>query len=141
MKYLVFIFFLVSILNGEIYRNSPQQIVVDEENRLVWQDTKDTIQNKKKQKDALEYCENLNFASYSNWRLPTSKEYKTIVDKKNFKTNINSAFKYNLRDSYWSSTTHWRTFWFYADYMFFVSGTVYYDNREKKKYVRCIRDY
>mgnify|MGYP002477851142 FL=1 len=139
MRYLVFILLFISLLDAKIYRDSGNNIVIDDARALMWQDNIDNIKILKTHQDAQDYCEQLNLAGYSDWRLPTIEEYETIVYKKNTKTNINFAFRYNLRDGYWASKAHWRTFWFYADYMFFVSGTPYYDSRHKLKYVRCIR--
>ena len=91
-------------------------------------------------KQAEPYCENLTYAGYSDWRLPHIDEFELIVNKKNTRTYINRAFRYNRAAGYWAETAHMRTFWFYADYMHFISGTPYYDNRDKSKYVRCVRD-
>jgi hypothetical protein len=73
--------------------------------------------------------------------LPKIEEYELIVDKKNIKNYINKSFKFNIPDGYWAQKAHWRTLWFYADYMHFISGTAYFDSRHKKKYVRCVRNY
>jgi len=54
--------------------------------------------------EAVKYCENLNFAGYSDWRLPRIDELISITDKTKFSPAINSAFKYVRSDFYWSST-------------------------------------
>lgn len=140
MKYLVCFFVLISFLNAKIYRDDTQKVVVDDSAKLMWQDSIENVKVTKNHYDALEYCENLEYAGYSNWRLPNIQEYKKIVYKKNRASNINFAFKYNIPDGYWAKKAHWRTLWFYADYMFFISGTAYYDSRHKQKFVRCVRD-
>lgn len=70
--------------------------------------------------DAINYCETLSLAGYSNWRLPNAKELQSIVDysKSPDTTNspaIDSVFnstsitnEINQKDwgFYWSSTTH-----------------------------------
>lgn len=141
MKYLVFILIFISCLDAKIYRDDVKNVVLDDEKRLMWQDTKDNVTVLKTHEDAHTYCQELDLDGYTNWRVPEIEEYETIVYKKNTKTNINFAFRFNLRDAYWASQAHWRTFWFYADYMYFISGTPYYDNRKTLKYVRCVRDY
>lgn len=140
MKYLFLIFLFLSILEAKIYRDNKKEVVIDDKHHLMWQDDISNIENLKNHKQATKFCKELIFATYDDWRLPTVEEYSFIVYKKNRKTNINFAFKYNLRDSYWASKVYWRTLWFYADYIYFVSGSAYYDNREKNKYVRCIRN-
>ncbi|MGR5140272.1 DUF1566 domain-containing protein [Photobacterium sp. DNB23_23_1] len=69
---------------------------------------------------ALEYCENLELAGNSNWRLPNIKELQSIVDYTKSPGTTNSAAIDNVFEvtpifnegetldypSYWSSTTH-----------------------------------
>jgi len=138
MKYLILFLIFVSLLDAQIYRKSSQ-VVVDTEQMLMWVDDISVIKVLKTHEEAIPYCEELVFAGYSNWRIPKIEEFETIVDKKNFKNYINKAFKYNVPDGYWAEKAHWRTLWFYADYMHFVSGTAYFDSRHKNKYVRCVR--
>ena len=138
MKYLILFLIFVSLLDAQIYRKSSQ-VVTDTQNLLMWQDDVSVIKVVKTHDESITYCEELVFAGYSDWRIPKIDEFKTIVDKKNFKNYINKAFKYNVPDGYWAKKAHWRTLWFYADYMHFVSGTEYFDSRHKNKYVRCVR--
>ena len=139
MKYLILFLIFVSLLDAQIYRKSSK-VVVDTNKKLMWVDDISVLKVMKNHDDAISYCEELNFAGYSNWRIPKIEEFELIVDKKNFKNYINKAFKYNVPDGYWAEKSHWRTLWFYADYMHFVSGTPYFDSRHKDKYVRCIRN-
>ncbi|MGP2656655.1 DUF1566 domain-containing protein [Malaciobacter sp. WC5094] len=139
MKYIVFMVLICTLLQAQTFRKNSLKVVIDTNTNLMWIDTIDVLKIKKEHEKAIEYCENLVFAGYSNWRIPTIDEFKTIVNKKNHKNYINYAFKYNVPDGYWAFKAHWRTLWFYADYMHFISGTPYYDSRHKKKYVRCVR--
>lgn len=140
MRYLFIIVLFLSILDAKIYRDGAN-FVIDDTLKLMWQDNKDNVTVLKTHEDAHQYCNELTLGEYTNWRVPEIEEFESIVYKKNEKTNINFAFRFNLRDGYWASRALWRTFWFYADYMYFVSGTPYYDSRHKLKYVRCVRDY
>lgn len=140
MKYILIVLVLASFLNAELRRDKSKNVVIDNENNLMWEDSVNNTKVYLSHKDAQSHCETLQYLSYSNWRLPHIDEYKNIVDKTNEINYINKAFKYNLKDWYWASTAHFRTLWFYADYMYFISGTAYFDSRFKKKYVRCIRD-
>lgn len=141
MKYLLlFIFILTSTLDASLKRNSSSQVVIDFTNKLMWVDDISVLKTLLTHKEAPLYCEKLFYAGHSNWRIPTIEEFETVVDKKNEKNYIHKAFKFNVPDGYWAKRAHWRTFWFYADYMHFISGTAYFDNRDKKKYIRCVRD-
>ena len=140
MKYLVLLLITTVLYAGNLTRNRASEVVVDHETKLMWMDNKDTVSVQMSHKKAVPYCEKISFAGYSDWRLPTIEEFATIVDKKNHPLYINKVFRYNVPTGYWALKAHVRTFWFYADYMNFVSGTKYFDNRNKDKFIRCVRD-
>jgi len=137
---LVLIFFFSFALANDIKRNSSLKVVVDNTNKLMWVDDSSVVKLRFTHEEAQEYCDDSRYGGYSNWRLPDIEEFKVIVDKRNERTYIHRAFRFNIADGFWASKAHWRTLWFYADYMYFISGTAYFDSRHKKKYVRCIRD-
>jgi len=139
MKFLMVVLIFVSLLDAKIYRKHNINVVIDDTRNLMWQDNSAVIKTLKTHEDATAYCEQSTHAGFMNWRIPEIEEFETIVNKKNFKNYINYAFKYNVPDGYWARKAHWRTFWFYADYMHFISGTPYFDSRHKTKYVRCVR--
>uniref|UniRef100_UPI0040478F16 Lcl C-terminal domain-containing protein n=1 Tax=Aliarcobacter sp. TaxID=2321116 RepID=UPI0040478F16 len=141
MKYLFIILIFFSLIEAKIYRDGSKNIVIDNEAKLMWVDDVSVIKILHEHEDAINYCENLSYLGLTNWRLPNIEEFELVVDKKNTKNYINRAFKYNVPDGYWAYKAHWRTLWFYADYMHFVSGTAYFDSRHKKKYIRCVRNY
>lgn len=140
MKALFLLILIFSFSIAELRRNNSLKVVVDSTNGLMWIDRKDVILNKFTHKESLKYCNSLEHASFLNWRIPSIKELNLIVDKRNSKSYINKAFRFNIADGFWAKKAHWRTLWFYADYMYFVSGTAYFDSRHKKKYVRCVRN-
>ena len=141
MKYLFVLLMFFSLLDAKIYRDSDKQVVIDDVAKLMWNDSISVVKTLKNHEDAKSFCNEMNHAGFNDWRLPKIDEFELIVDKTNTKTYINRAFKYNVPDGYWAEKAHWRTLWYYADYMHFISGTPYYDNRIKTKYVRCVRDY
>ena len=141
MKYLLLLLVFLSFVDAKIYRDGSKDVVLDDESRLMWVDDISVIKTLMNHDEAEKYCQKLSFLGFSDWRLAHIEEFEKIVYKKNTKTNIHFAFKYNVPDGYWASTAHWRTLWYNADYMHFVSGTPYYDNRKTKKYVRCVRNY
>ena len=137
--FLLLTFLISFIFANDLKRDNSLNVVVDSTNRLMWLDNSDVLKLKFTHEEATEYCENLTYNSYSNWRIPDIKELKLIVDKRDRKTYINRSFRYKVADGFWAEKAHWRTLWFYADYMYFISGTAYFDSRHKKKYVRCVR--
>lgn len=141
MKYLLLLLVFLSFVDAKIYRDGSKDVVLDDESRLMWVDDISVIKTLMNHDEAEKYCQKLSFLGFSDWRLAHIEEFEKIVYKKNTKTNIHFAFKYNVPDGYWASTAHWRTLWYNADYMHFVSGTPYYDNRKTKKYIRCVRNY
>ena len=141
MKYLLLLFVFLSFVDAKIYRDGSKDVVLDDESRLMWVDDISVIKTLMNHDEAEKYCQKLSFLGFSDWRLAHIEEFERIVYKKNTKTNIHFAFKYNVPDGYWASTAHWRTLWYNADYMHFVSGTPYFDNRKTKKYIRCVRNY
>ena len=139
MKYLlVLCVCILSLYGSKVYKKG--EVVVDTSNKLVWQDTKDNIMLRISQEDAVQYCEDLVFSGLKDWRLPSVEEYKTIIDKTRPDENmIKKIFYYNLPDNYWASDRTWiRNFGRYGYYIFFKSGTAYYQNRTYKKFVRCV---
>lgn len=141
MRMIILILISLTFLNGlSLQRNNSKEVVYDSTNHLLWTDNIDNVKLRMSHKQAEPYCEELVYAGFSDWRLPDIEELKLIVNKKNTRNYIHRAFRYNRASGYWAENAHVRTFWFYADYMNFISGTAYYDNRNVSKYVRCVRD-
>ena len=85
-----------------------EYIVHDKSTGLFWQ--KDSVSGKSWRK-ALEYCENLAYAGYTDWRLPNKNELITLLDYS--KTDeILSSFPDIQLEVLWSSTSHLGTSWF-----------------------------
>jgi len=86
--------------------------------------------------EAMNFCKNLNYGGYDDWRLPTRKELFSLVDDEKY----NPACKIDECKSkaYWSSTT-------YADYtsfawrVYFYYGNVNYGDKSDSYYVRAVR--
>ena len=83
-------------------------MVHDKSTGLFWQ--KASVSGKTWIK-ALEYCENLDYAGYTDWRLPNKNELITLLDYS--KTGeILSSFPDIQLEVLWSSTSHIDTAWF-----------------------------
>jgi hypothetical protein len=143
MTRIIFIILLNSLFlfSSELVKSGDT--IVDKKHNLIWQDHKDNIRVIVTHEHAIEYCNKLSQSGSTNWRVPSIKEYKYILDKSRDKEElmINRAFYYINQGDYWASDRTWlRNFGLYAYYIYFKSGTVYYQNRTYPKYIRCVRD-
>lgn len=119
-------------------RDSSTQTVEIIKTHLMWQDDESAKSVTKNWQGAIEHCQNLNFAGYSDWRLPRLEELRTIVDKNNSPT-IKSEFKNTASSYYWSSTPRAGSSndaWF----VYFGNGNENDDDKNLNVYVRCVRD-
>lgn len=127
-------------------RDNRLEVVKDDIYRLMWQDGADVARGY--YNEAVKYCENLKFAGYSDWRLPTIKELLSITDDSKYDQALNKVFEWiayttnnkgeKSYGSYWSSTKH-------ADDSSFA-WIAYFDSGNwrgvfGRSFVRCVRDY
>ena len=127
-------------INATCYRDNDKNVVICDESKLgklMWQDDERVFIGDWKQ--AKERCERLNFAGYSDWRLPNIDELISITDKTKFSPAINSAFKYVKSDFYWSSTK-------FADgssrawFVHFKNGYADWSGISDRLFARCVRN-
>jgi hypothetical protein len=146
-------------------RDDRLEVVKDDIYRLMWQDQQfmgssatlsplsamgDKYNNEMTYAEAVKYCENLNFAGYDDWRLPTINELLSITDDTKYNPAINKAFKnvaYKTNDKgeksygwYWSSTKSAgdsSSAWFVN----FRNGYDYWSGVSYRSFVRCVRGY
>ena len=127
--------FEVSTLNGD-------EVVTDTATGLMWQ--KDYVL-KGEWKQALNYCESLVYAGYSDWRLPNRNEILSLIDYGKYKPG--SDFSDIIGESvdssdFFSSTS---SPWFYrVETIFVVDGEIVYNGKAETNYykdrnVRCVR--
>ncbi len=89
--------------------------------------------------DALAWCENLELASYSDWRLPDINELHSIVDHTRDIPTIDTTFFPHSGGLYWSATTSavgtgsaaWR--------LDFSKGDIFSSGKSSDYRVRCVR--
>ncbi len=93
---------------------------------------------------ALSFCENLTYATYSDWRLPNSRELMSIVDYGEYNPSVGKTagtptyFTNTKTSYYWSSTTYaYSTS--YAWYVRFYVGRVGGNTKTNAYYVRPVR--
>ena len=79
--------------------------VTDKVTGLMWQ--QETPKNKMTWEQAVSYCKGLNLAGHNDWRLPTIKELKSIVEDSWYNPVINiECFPDTVSSFHWSSTTY-----------------------------------
>ena len=121
---------------NEFFRDDAQEVVVDKQGHLMWQDNNAARSNDLNFKNAKAYCENLDFATHKDWYLPKLNELKSIVKAQNYPRSIVKAFKNVYPDYYWSSTEHSLE---YAWIVLFIYEDSSYYHKTDPSYVRCVR--
>lgn len=117
--------------------------VTDTSTGLTWQ--KATAPGTYTWKEALAYCESLNLAGYTDWRLPNINELNSLVYYSRFRPAIDPVLVSSTRsDLYWSSTTNT----YYTDNAELISfedgksdhgDTNRGNGKEEPAYVRAVR--
>lgn len=146
------------------YSNNGNGTVTQNETGLMWQ--KSDSNETHDVHEAIEYCENLKLAGYSDWRLPTKDELKTLVECSNGAPTplqdpygepytCNSTYSYGPYDRptissifiptahdyktrYWSSTRYEDTSTQYWGVSYY-SGRSYWLRGHEGNMARCVR--
>jgi len=119
------------------YVDNSNGTVTDTSTGLMWQKASSS---NKTWEEALVYCEGLNLGGHTDWRLPTIKELRSLVDYSRYNPAINTTYFPNTSAASWylSSTTYaYNT----ADawVVDFYDGDVYDDHKGDDNYVRAVR--
>ena len=133
----------ILVEKNRFHRDDEKEVVIDTKLHLMWQDNEAAANVKRSwsatfSQTAKEYCQELEFAGYDDWYLPTIKELESIVDISRYKPAIKSVFKHTASSYYWSSSSHVshskRAWGVYFNY-----GNSNYSNKTDEYYVRCVR--
>jgi hypothetical protein len=96
---------------GQRFIDNEDGTVIDLVTGLMW--VKDLVQaglgSRMYWYDALNVCENLDFAGHDDWRMPNINELMSIVDHSRYNPAFDTLFFMPLPDAwvpYWSSTTY-----------------------------------
>lgn len=139
---------LLDITNKIINKNVNDKVWIDTDTSLTWQIEVDG--KKYTWDEAFEYIQKLNneqYCGYEDWRIPTLDELNTIVTKESYKSE--NGYEYKIKKnllksmcnnddwaSYWSSTALSRSSAYYLSFMY---GREYDIQKNKLKYIRCVR--
>jgi len=88
------------------YSGKSGEIVIDDITGLHWQDNEDAKLVLRDWNGAKNYCKELSFKGYHDWRLPTRKELNSIVDYSKSNPAISTYFQNIVSDYYWASTAY-----------------------------------
>ena len=114
-------------------------IVTDRKLGLMWQDDEYPSRTKRDLKGAKEYCSELKFSTFNDWRLPTYRELLTVVDYDRYDPAIVPLFKKTFFKRYWSSSQDISA----PDYAWVVDfgkGKTTTIIKSRRHYVRCVRE-
>ena len=109
----------------------------------IWTTTADALDSPATMSylDAISACNNLDYAGYSNWRLPEISELQTIIFYQLSDPAIKTdKFPNTQSGTYWSSTTL-ADYPGYAWFVNFSNGNVGFVGKANGLYVRCVRQY
>ena len=92
---------LLMLSSTLLFATSSKQ---DDKSGLVWQDNQAVAQNEMTQQESISYCQNLKLDSFEDWRLPTVKEFYTIVDLTKNRPALKNGFEVRNDERYWTAT-------------------------------------
>lgn len=143
-KILLSVVLISTIANADILRVNERDIVLDTQTKLMWQDDIKVKTVKKTWEDSKKYCQNLKFAGFNDWRLPTETELLSITTRTKENPTIKNEFKYVADDLYWSSSENpynYASVWgvIFID-GFGNTGVGSQGSREMPSYIRCVRN-
>ena len=85
---------------------SGDEVITDSTTGFMWQKNSDFNGEQREWRQALNYCENLVYAGYSDWRLPNKNELLSLVNYKNDNPDSDfSWFEDDTNQYYFSSST------------------------------------
>ena len=113
---------------------------VDEKSGLIWQDNQDVGKVTFTHSEAKAYCASLDVDAYEDWRLPTLKEFYTIVDLTQNRPALKNGFDIRDDGRYWTATVFAKNPKKEAWYIAMSYGEAEAYNMSRVYHVRCVRN-
>ncbi len=110
--------------------------VTDTKTGLMWRQQEET--QKFTWDYAMQYAKTSKFAGYSDWRLPTTDELKSLIDK-NYKPTINPLAFPMSQNQFWSSSPN-PVSSLNAQIVSFVDGDSSRSSKGSSHFIRLVRD-
>ena len=82
---------------AKVYRDNERNVVIDEENRLMWQDSDIKFMDKI---SAQQHCSSLVFSGYDDWHLPFAHEFGNFKKIDQVRLSSGKSYDYDLGDGY-----------------------------------------
>jgi hypothetical protein len=131
------ILWILAICGTLLMANSSK---LDDKTGLIWQDNKEILENNLNYDEAQTYCQDLEVDGFNDWRLPTLREYYTIVDLRRDRPALKNGFEIRDDGRYWTATPFvknpekeaWYISMSYGEAEPYKKGRVYH--------VRCVRN-
>ena len=119
------------------YADNGDGTVTDTSTGLMWQQQAgSSIQT---WEQALAYCEGLNLGGYTDWRLPTIKELRSLVDYSRYNPTIDTTYFPNTAASWYWSNTPYAYDTYDAWLVLFLDGSDGCVGKRFTSYVRAVR--
>ncbi len=112
---------------------------VDDKTSLVWQDNSAVMDNEMTYDEALSYCRDLKLDGFDDWRVPTVKEFYTIVDLGVNRPALKRGFEARIDDKFWTSTLSAKNPKKEAWRISMSFGEAEFYNKQRTYHVRCVR--
>ena len=117
--------------------DNQDSTVTDIRTGLMWQQAEPGT---KPWQGAIDYCNGLDLANKTDWRLPNIKELESITDSTRYNPAIDTTFFPGASaDGYWTSTTDTVPSGYYGSVVFFGTGHVRGYAKFYSQHVRCVR--
>jgi len=128
----------------ELLNYASDWVTVDHKTGLMWTHDGDLYGcNWGQQTDwdaAIDWCNNMVFAGYDDWRLPNVKELQSIVDYGSYDPAIDITYFINTKSGYYCSSSTFNSNTSYAWNVGFNTGNiVQYGGKTNKNYIRAVR--
>ena len=125
------------VTNPMSFTDHGDGTVTDNVTGLMWQQEDDDV--KRDWYEAVDYCEALELADHTDWRLPDIKELRSLVDNTRYDPAIDTTYFPGTASSYYWSSSTYAEIPYIACFVTFYSGSVDVSFKSNHKYVRCVR--